>query len=412
MSTNLKIIGQGGMTLPELAIAMAITGLMSVIVWQSLPSLKVWESIGPVYNDDVVRSRNALLGHLYVHKHLPYADNAVNSTGHGTHLLTTGRLPVRKLELPSTIQLDYRVDAVLANSKDHTHAVPVMRSLPNFFTNQQVARVFSRTPTEWMIDDITHREWKDVLPQISRLSLFIGQELLLTESGLDTCSRLTTALRKPTLTSNDIPAAFSLQRLSATTPQDDASKGLAFSNGAVDDEDILAMGAGEISQIFRCPYSVNMLAGKTVSTEASVAMAAVLREQTAYLQHLYHTNTAALNAERADLAISTINEFIFLTNLAVNALKAYNLYTYKTLPNRMEKLALSLVTVGADLLLIARNTVILVHITSKNLPEKSETVKKSKANLIDTFYRTFHAWEFARANQRDVNHLILKGLLP
>jgi len=103
---------QQGFSLVELAVALAIAALLTVLLFKLLPlGNKVLDA--DRQQQELAQAEQALLGYMRSHDHLPSADNNGDGKADGA---TNGWLPVTDLGLPSRMRLHYQVQPGLTST--------------------------------------------------------------------------------------------------------------------------------------------------------------------------------------------------------------------------------------------------------------------------------------------------------
>lgn len=237
----------GGWSLVELAVVLAVIGVLGLVLWRVLP-LAPKIAADETAARDLARAEQALVGYALAHSHLP--PPAIEG---GLSVL-----PVAQLGLPARMKLRYQVQAALTASPG------------NLFT--------PILPPE-------------VLPGS-------GAALATTPNGLDLCMALKGLSSASLSGMQGIPTAFALMH---TGPAGhDQTRNMAFAlpgSAGLGNRKVLAIGPGELASQLACPDRVARTHGAVRAAYAAYDMVRVAEDYKDF--RVFAVQVAQMNEKNA-----------------------------------------------------------------------------------------------------------------
>lgn len=236
----------GGWSLVELAVVLAVIGALGLVLWRVLP-LAPKMAADEIAARDLARAEQALVGYALAHSHLPAP---VVEGGLSV-------LPVAQLGLPTRMKLRYQVQASLTASPGNLF-IPVL-------------------PPEVVAG---------------------GSTLSITPNGLDMCMALKSASSASLSGMQGVPTAFALMH---TGPAGhDQTRNLPFAlPGSADlgTRKVLAIGPGELASQLACPDRVARTHGAVRAAYAAYDLVRVAEDYKDF--RVFAVQVAEMNEKNA-----------------------------------------------------------------------------------------------------------------
>ncbi|TWI06219.1 type II secretory pathway pseudopilin PulG [Luteimonas cucumeris] len=238
----------GGWSLVELAVVLAVIAVLGLVLWRVLP-LAPKVAADEIAARELASAEQALLGYALAHNRLPAPVGA-------------GLLPVDTLGLPSRMKLRYQVQAALTTAPDD--------DFKPLLPPELVPTVPTPAPTQ--------------------------------VNGLDLCMTLKSISEFPLPDMQGVPTAFALMH---TGPAGhDQAKSMSFAlPGSADlgTRKVVAVGPGELASRLACPDRVARTHGAVRSAYAAYDMARIAQEYQEF--RVFAIQVAEMNEKNAHTGV-------------------------------------------------------------------------------------------------------------
>lgn len=241
----------GGWSLVELAVVLAVIGVLGLVLWRVLP-LAPRVAADNAAERELERAEQALLGFALAHGRLPAPVSV-----HGRDML-----PVRALGLPSTMDLRYQVQPMLTSPPGNLFA-PV---LP---------------------------------PQVPGGGSAVSAEL----NGLDFCMALKNSGPASLAGMQGIPTAFALMHPGPVGHDNNASAAFVLPGSATaGTRNVLAVGPGELASRLACPDRISRVHGAARAAHAAYDLERVAERYRAFRE--FAVQVAEMNKDNSEAGVA------------------------------------------------------------------------------------------------------------
>lgn len=244
-ASSLPARRQGGWSLLELSVVLAILGLLGLVLWRLLP-LAPQAAAGDLAARDLAQAEQALLGYALVHHRLP---EAVTVDG-------LAMLPVQTLGLPARLQLRYQVQ-------------PTLTQAP-------------------------YNRFEPTLPAASEGGTPAASNQV---NGLDLCMALKAAAGSSLAGMQNVPTAFALMHRGGAGNERAPDDFVLPGSADIGTRRVLAIGPNEMAARLQCPDRVARVQGAARAARAAYDMERVARRYKSF--RTFGIQVAQMNLEQA-----------------------------------------------------------------------------------------------------------------